>query len=85
MPTRESTDEYYRKYHASPKAKKQRAMRNQARREAMREGKVSKGDGKEVHHVKPLSKGGSNDKSNRRIVSRKTNRSYRRDARNRPV
>lgn len=85
MPTRESTDEYYRKYHASPEAKKQRAARNKARREAEREGKVRKGDGKEVHHVKPLSKGGSNAKSNRKVVSRKTNRSYRRDAKNRPI
>ena len=39
-----------------------------------REGKVSKGDGKEIDHKKPLSKGGSNNKSNLRVVSRKTNR-----------
>lgn len=85
MPTRESTDAYYKKYHASPKAKKQRAARNKARREAEKEGKVRKGDGKEVDHKVPLSKGGSNAKSNRRIVSRKTNRSYARDAKNRPI
>lgn len=85
MGTREQSDEYYKKYHASPKAKKQRAMRNKARREAEREGKVSKGDGKEVDHKRALSNGGSNAKSNRRIVSRKTNRSYKRDAKNRPI
>lgn len=85
MGTREQSDEYYQKYHASPKAKKQRAMRNQARREAEREGKVKKGDGKEVHHKKALSNGGTNAKSNRSIVSRKKNRSYRRDAKNRPI
>lgn len=85
MGTREQSDEYYKKYHASPKAKKQRAARNKARREAEREGKVKKGDGKEVHHVKALSNGGSNDKSNRKIVSRKANRSYKRDANNRPI
>lgn len=60
-------------------------MRNKARREAEREGKVTKGDGKEVHHKKALSNGGTNAKSNRAIVSRKTNRSYRRDAKNRPI
>lgn len=85
MPTRESTDAYYKKYHASPKAKKQRAARNKARREQAAKGNVSKGDGKEVHHVKALSNGGSNNASNQRVVSRKANRSYRRDAKNRPI
>lgn len=85
MGKRERSKEYYDKYHGTPKAKKQRAARNKARREAEREGTVSKGDGKEVHHVKPLSKGGSNAKSNRRVVSRKANRSYKRDAKNRPI
>lgn len=32
------------------------------------------GDPREVDHIKPLSKGGSNSKRNLRIVSRKTNR-----------
>lgn len=84
MPTRESTKEYYERYHASKKAKKQRAARNKARREAEREGKVHKGDGKEVDHKVPLSKGGSNAKSNRRVVSRRENRSYPRDRNNLP-
>ncbi len=83
--TRESTDEYYRKYHASPKAKKQRAARNKARRDAEKAGRVSKGDGKEVHHKQALSNGGSNAPSNQAVVSRKANRSYRRDAKNRPI
>lgn len=64
----------YQRDHASPTAKKNRAKRNTARREAMREGRVSKGDGKEVDHIVPLSKGGSNRRSNRRVVSRRTNR-----------
>lgn len=85
MGTREQSDEYYQKYHASPKAKKQRAARNKARRDAEKAGKVKKGDGKEVHHVKALSNGGSNAKSNQRVVSRKTNRSYKRNAKNRPI
>jgi hypothetical protein len=85
MGTREQSKEYYEKYHGTPKAKKQRAARNKARREAEKEGTVHKGDGKEVDHKTPLSKGGSNDKSNRRVVSRKTNRSYARDKNNRPI
>ena len=85
MGARERSPEYYQKYHASPKAKKQRAARNKARREAIKAGDVKKGDGKEVDHKQPLSKGGSNAKSNRRIVSRKVNRSYRRDAKNSPI
>ena len=85
MGARERSKEYYDKYHGTEKAKKQRAMRNKARREAEREGKVRKGDGKEVDHKKALSNGGSNAKSNRRVVSRKTNRSYARNAKNRPI
>ena len=61
-------------YHASDKVKKDRAARNKARREAMAEGKVRKGDGKEINHKVPLSKGGSNAKSNREVVSRSENR-----------
>tara|TARA_Y100000593_G_C4294046_1_gene329712 strand:+ start:49 stop:1188 length:1140 start_codon:yes stop_codon:yes gene_type:complete len=65
----------YQKYGgASKKGKKDRAARNQARKVAEREGKVKKGDGKEIDHKKPLSKGGSNAKSNQRVVSRATNR-----------
>ncbi len=85
MPTRESTDAYYRKYHGTKKAKKQRAARNKARSDAVKRGAVKKGDGKEVDHKRALSNGGSNARSNQRIVSRKTNRSYRRDAKNKPI
>lgn len=85
MGTREQSAEYYRKYHGTAKAKKQRAMRNAARREAESEGRVHKGDGKEVDHKKPLSRGGSNADSNLRVISRRQNRSYRRDAKNRPL
>lgn len=85
MATRESTEAYYRKYHASKKAKKQRAGRNRARREHEQAGTVHKGDGKEVHHIQALSKGGSYAKANQRVVSRKTNRSYARTAKNKPI
>lgn len=67
-------DGEYAKFHSSEKAKKHRAARNKARRQAIREGRVKKGDGKEIDHKRPLSKGGSNDKSNQRVVDRSTNR-----------
>lgn len=60
----------YMTYHSKPIQKKRRAARNKARR--MMGLKV--GDPREVDHKKPLSKGGSNKKSNLRVVSRTTNR-----------
>jgi hypothetical protein len=39
----------------------------------MEDGKVRKGDGKHVDHKKPLTEGGSNNKSNTRVVSAKEN------------
>ena len=48
----------YPAYDQTEKAKKARAERNKARRMLMKEGKVAKGDGKDVHHKKvvPASK-----------------------------
>lgn len=40
-----------KKYNAKPEQKRRRAMRNKARRAMMREGRVRKGDGKDVHHI----------------------------------
>lgn len=84
MGARERSKEYYEKYHGTEKAKKERAMRVAARRQAEKEGKVRKGDGKEVDHKKPLSRGGTNEKSNLRVVDRYTNRSYKRGKDNKP-
>lgn len=58
--------------------KKQRAMRNQARRVMEKAGKCCKGDGKDVDHKKALSRGGSNGKGNLRVISASSNRSYKR-------
>ena len=44
-----------------------------------RAGKVHKGDGKAVDHIKPLSKGGSNTTENMRIVPERTNDSFSRN------
>lgn len=66
----------YANYHASPEQKKNRAARNAARAQMEKEGKVSKGDGKDVDHKTPLAKGGSNDRSNLRVAKRGKNRSF---------
>lgn len=52
-----------------PARKKARAERNKARRKMG----LKNGDPREVDHKKELSRGGSNDKSNLRVVSRKAN------------
>lgn len=65
----------YEQYQGTPEQIKKRAMRNKARAELMKEGKVSKGDGKDVAHVKALSKGGSN-KTGLRVESAGANRSF---------
>lgn len=64
-------------YNKKPSVQKKRVANNKARREALREGRVKKGDGKDVHHVKPLDKGGSTKKSNTKVVNQKTNRGWR--------
>ena len=77
MPKKKKKPDYkklYKKYHSSRKAKKERAMRNTARRRAKRKGLVKKGDGMEIDHIVPISKGGTNNPKNLRIVKRKTNR-----------
>jgi hypothetical protein len=58
--------------------KKKRAQRNKARRMLEREGVVHKGDGKDVDHKKPLSKGGTTTRSNLKAVPATANRSYKR-------
>jgi hypothetical protein len=73
MPARNYKKEY-QDHQSSEAEKKRRAARNKARRDAVKRGAVKKGDGKEVDHKKPLAKGGSNARSNQRVVSRATNR-----------
>jgi len=68
---------YDKAYNARPEQVKKREMRNQARAEMMRDGKVHKGDGKDVDHKKMLDGGGTNSKSNLRVVDKETNRGWR--------
>lgn len=70
----------YEQYGGTEEQKKNRAKRNAARRKLEREGKVRKGDGKDVDHKKPVSKGGSNKKSNLRVKSASKNRSFSRNS-----
>lgn len=70
---------YQAEYQKRPEEVAKRVARNKARREALREGVVKKGDGKDIDHRKPLDQGGSNDKSNRRVVDASENRAWRKD------
>lgn len=69
----------YEQYQGTEEQKKNRAQRNKARREAIREGKASKGDGTDVHHTKAMSKGGTN-KDGVAVVPASKNRSFDRDS-----
>lgn len=64
----------YADYQGTEEQKKRRAQRNAARRKAQKEGRVKKGDGKEVDHSGMNRKGKLNN-SKTRVVSKKTNRS----------
>lgn len=64
----------YDEYQGTPEQKKRRAQRNKARRMMEKDGKVRKGDGKEVDHIKMMEEGGKTTKGNLRVVSRSTNR-----------
>lgn len=66
----------YANYDGTDAVKKKRAQRNKARRMLEREGAVHKGDGKDVDHKQPLSKGGSTVRSNLRVKDASANRSY---------
>lgn len=60
----------YKRDHSSPEDVKNRSSRNKARRKAG----LKKGDSREVDHKQPLKKGGTNGRSNTRVVSRAANR-----------
>ena len=67
------------KYEDTPEQVKNRMERNRARAKLMREGKVHKGDGKDVAHKKAMDKGGT-VKDGVRVESAAKNRSFKRDS-----
>lgn len=69
----------YANYQGSPEQIRRRSMRNKARRALMKQGRVRKGDGKDVDHARPISKGGNNNPSNLRVKTDNANRSFPRD------
>jgi 5-methylcytosine-specific restriction endonuclease McrA len=75
--------EEYKKQLARPHEKKRRAARERARYEAKnpgKDGKVTDVKGEDIDHIKPLSKGGTNDFTNLRSVSPSKNRSFHRNS-----
>lgn len=60
-------------YENRPEQVKRRVARNRARREAIADGKVRKGDGKELDHV-GSHRTGSLDNVPTKVVSRRANR-----------
>ena len=69
----------YEQYDGTEKVKKKRAERNRARRIMQEAGKVHKGDGKDVHHNKALSKGGTH-KDGLSVMGASENRSFKRNS-----
>jgi hypothetical protein len=74
MATRDYKKEYA-EFHGKPEQIANRAERVKARRMMEKTGAAQKGDGKDVDHIKPLSKGGTSAKGNLRMRSVKANRS----------
>ena len=69
----------YDKYQGTPEQKKNRAKRNAARAKLAKVGKVKKGDGMDVAHVRAFDKGGTNG-DGLRVEPKAKNRSFKRDS-----
>jgi len=68
----------YALFHGKPEEIKRRAERVKARRLMEKEGAATKGDGKDVDHIRPLKNGGTSARSNLRMRSKSANRSDKR-------
>ena len=66
----------YDNYKGKKKQKKNRASRNASRASMKKKGKVSKGDGKDVHHKDGNPK--NKKSSNLKVTSKSKNRSFKR-------
>lgn len=69
------------RFQSTKKAKKDRAARNKARRQALREGKVHRGDNKSIDHKDSNPR--NNAKSNLRVMSRSRNAGRKENSRRR--
>jgi hypothetical protein len=67
----------YKNYQGKPEQIANRSKRNAARAKLEKEGRVRKGDGKDVDHKRGV--GGGNGDGNLRVQSKHKNRSYPRD------
>ena len=63
----------YDSFQGKPEQKKRRAQRNAARRKAIKQGKVHKGDGMEVDHTS-MNRRGKLDNSKVKVITKKANR-----------
>lgn len=70
-------------YDARPENVAKRSKTNQARAMMEKEGRVHKGDGKDVGHKTPIRKGGGNSKGNLAVQSRHYNRGWEAGGKNR--
>ena len=64
----------YAEYQGKPEQIKKRAERVKARRMMEKTGSATKGDGKDVDHIKPMRSGGTSAKGNLRMRSKSANR-----------
>ena len=62
----------YKRYHKTPKMKKERALRNKNRQAALRTGGVRMGDGKHIDHKDGNPR--NNSSMNLRVISGQRNR-----------
>lgn len=68
---------YQKEYNARPENIKKRVENNAARREAIKDGKVHVGDGKDIAHKRALENGGGNAPSNLKVQDAGDNRGWR--------
>lgn len=69
----------------TPARRKARAERDQAERIMAKEGKSTKGDGKDIGHIKAVSKGGTNALANVELQDPSHNRSFDRNSKHKLV
>lgn len=65
---------YDKAYQKSPTQKKNRANRDKARLVMIKEGRVRRGDKKDIDHKRSLKNGGSNGRSNLQVLPQSANR-----------